>query len=289
VAYIPGTDIDGLVATLGTLRLGAVDSAGVAWFLQSLEGWDSPEIRSEFTDREADHGAWASPVYLGSRPITAGGTIDAPTQPLLEAAMDQLRVAAALSDTTLTVWEAVPKQATVRRSGKPLMQYLTDTKATFSVMVTAADPRRYAATAQSGITSLPSTTGGLTLPISLPLTIGSTTVAGQVDAVNSGDFDTRPVFTITGPVSAPQILGVMPDGSVRYLNYSQDLQTGETLVIDTDAHTAVLSGNVSRRRYLSVPTGWPTIPAGASVSFQFRAAAYNSTATLSVSWRSAWM
>jgi hypothetical protein len=38
--------------------------------LQTLEGWDSPEIRAEFQDREADHGAWASPVYLGSRPIT---------------------------------------------------------------------------------------------------------------------------------------------------------------------------------------------------------------------------
>jgi len=289
VAYTPGTDIDGLQATLGTLRLGAVDSAGVAWFLQSLEGWDSPEIRSEFTDREADHGAWASPVYLGSRPITAGGTIDAPNQALLEDAMDQLRVAAALSDATLTVWEAIPKQATVRRSGKPLMQYLTDTKATYSIMVTAADPRRYGATQQSGTTSLPVTTGGLTLPISLPLTIGSTTVAGQVDAPNGGTFETRPVFTITGPVSAPQILGVAPDGSVRYLNYSQDLASGDVLVIDTDAHTAVLNGSVSRRRYLSVPTGWPSIPASSSVSFQFRAAAYNSTATLAVSWRSAWM
>lgn len=289
MAYIPNTDIDGLQATLGTLRLGAVDASGVAWFLQNVEGWDSPEVRAEFQEREADHGSWASPVYLGSRPITLSGTVEAQSRTALQAAMEQLYVAASLSDTTLTVWESPAKQAVVRRSGKPLVQYVSDRVATYSVMVTAADPRRYGSTLQSGTTGLPSTTGGLVFPATFPITFSATTVSGQINAVNSGTIDTRPVLTITGPVVAPTISGLYPDGSVRQLVYSQDLQTGDTLVIDTDAHSVTLNGAVSRRRFLTISSGWPAIPAGASVAYQFQSGTYNPTAMLTASWRSAWM
>lgn len=286
--YTPGTNLNGLRATLGDVALGTVDAQGVAWTLQILEGWDSPDVRAEFTEREGDHGAWASPVYLGARPITVGGTIIAPSQALLEQAMDQLRVAAGLDDTTLTVWETVAKQATVRRSGKLLMQYLTDTRATFSVLVTAADPRRYGATLKTGSTGLPSVTGGLTLPAAAPWTLSATTVAGQIDAANDGTFESRPVLTLTGPVVAPQVQAQMADGSVKFLNYGQDLVSGDVLVIDTDAHTVTLNGAASRRRFLTVPSGWPTIPAGQVTSFLFRSNVYNATATLTATWRSAW-
>lgn len=287
--YTPGADLDGLQATLGAVALGAVDAQGVAWHLQTLEGWDSPDVRSEFTEREGDHGSWASPVYLGSRPVTLGGTIVAPSQPLLEQAMDQLRAAAGLDDTTLTVWESVPKQATVRRSGKPLMQYVTDVTATYSVMVTAADPRRYGTILQSGSTGLPVTTGGLTLAATMPWTLSATTVAGQIVATNAGTFDTRPVLVLDGPVTAPKILAQLPDGSVQLLTYSQDLASGEQLVIDTDAHTVILNGQASRRRFLTISNGWPTIPAQSTVTFQFRASTYNSSALLTARWRSAWI
>ncbi|MFF7982276.1 hypothetical protein ACFZDK_24630 [Streptomyces sp. NPDC007901] len=287
--YTPGAALDGLQATLGAIALGTVDSNGVAWILQTLEGWDSPDVRAEFTERDGDHGAWASPVYLGARPITLGGTLVAPSRTALEQAMDQLRVAAALTDTVLTVWESTPKQATVRRSGKPIMQYLTDTRATFSVMVTAADPRRYGVDLQSGTIGLPFTTGGLTPPVTPPLVSSATTVSGQVSAVNSGTFDSRPVFTIGGSVIAPQVVVQSPDGTVRFLNYSDTLFTGDQLVIDTDAKTVALNGSTSRRRYLTVPSGWPVIAAGGSTTVLFRASAYDSSAQLTVTWRSAWL
>jgi hypothetical protein len=289
VAYTPGTDNDGRQATLGTLRLGAVDGAGVKWSLQTLEGWDSPEIRAEFQDREADHGSWASPVYLGSRPVTLTGTVEAPDSPSLDIALDQLYAAAALTDTTLTVWEATPKQATVRRSGKVLAQHVTDRTATWSVMVTAADPRRYGTTLQSGTTGLPATTGGLTFPITFPAAFSATTVSGQINAVNSGTLDTRPIITLTGPVVAPTVSALYPDGTVRQLIYSLDLVSGDVLVVDTDAHTVILNGGVSRRRFMTVSGGWPTIPAGSSVNYQFQSSTYNATATLTATWRSAWM
>ncbi|MFJ9628099.1 phage distal tail protein [Streptomyces sp. NPDC101175] len=286
--------LDGLAATLGATALGVVDDSGVEWRLQTLDGWDSPDSRSEFTDREADHGSWASPVYLSSRPITLGGTIVAPSQPLLEAAMEQLRAAAGLTDTLLTVWETTPKQAIVRRSGKPLMQYVTDTRGTYSLMVTAADPRRYSTTLSTGTAGLPSATGGLTFPVTFPVTFSATTVSGAITAVNPGTLETRPVLTLTGPAVAPVVSALYPDGTVRQLLYSLDLAAGDVLVIDTDARTVLLNGSVSRRRFLTVSGGWPTIPAAVNgvptvVTYQFQASAYNATATLTATWRSAWM
>ncbi|MFL4947475.1 phage distal tail protein [Streptomyces sp. MMS24-I31] len=287
--FTAGQDLGGIRADLGSIPLGGVDTAGVAWALQSLEGWDSAEVRSEYTDREADHGAWASPVYLGARPITLTGTVTAPDRATLEDALERLRAAAALTDTTLVVYElTTPKQATVRRSGKPLFAYVTDRIATYSVMVTAADPRRYGTTLQSGTTGLPTTTGGLAFPVTFPITFSATTVSGAINAVNSGTFETRPVLTITGPVTAPSISALYQDGTVKQLIYSLDLASGDVLVIDTDAHTAML-GSVSRRRFLTVPSGWPTIPAGSSVNYQFQSSTYNASAMLTATWRSAWM
>jgi hypothetical protein len=40
---------------------------------------------------------------------------------------------------------------------------------------------------------------------------------------------------------------------------------------------------------MSVPSGWPTIPAASSVNYQFQSSTYNATAMLTATWRSAWM
>ncbi|MFF2522226.1 phage tail family protein [Streptomyces liangshanensis] len=284
--YESGMDLGGLRAELGTLPLGAVDDVGVAWFLQDLQGWDSSESRSEIQQREGDHGAWFTPVYLGERPITLGGTIIAQDRAALEEAMERARVAAGLGDTLLVVREAVPKQALVRRSGRPILQYVTDAIGTFSLLVTAADPRRYAVEEQAASTGLPSTSGGITPPFSLPVTLDATTVSGQITATNPGTFETRPVLRIDGPVAAPRVLALYQDGTVRQLAYSETIAADEFLVIDVDAKSAVLNGTASRRRFLSAQ--WPVIPAQQTVTFMFAADVYTPAALLTVTWRPAW-
>jgi len=290
--YAPGTVLGGMAVSLGGIQFGAVDEYGVAWRVSAedgLQGWDSPEVRADHTARQGDHGSWADPVYLGERPITLAGLIEAPDKALLDASMERLRAAVSLTDTPLVVYETVPKRALVRRSGKPLLSYITDTKAKFSVLVTAADPRRYALNEEDGSTPLPSTTGGLTFPVTVPVAFSAVTAAGEVLATNAGTFETRPAFVIDGPVVSPSVFAQYSNGSVRHLNYSQTLAAGDQLVIDTDAHTAVLNGNASRRRFLAVPSGWPVIPAEQSVLYQFRSDTYNANALLTVRWRPAWM
>lgn len=285
--YIPGTDLGGRRVDLGAIPLGGVDSAGVAWHLQGLEGWDSPDIRSVYSDREADHGAWASPVYLGKRPITLAGMIEAPDLASLDAATDQILAAVSLTDTTLVVYESTPKQSVVRRSGPTLVRPVTSTVAAYSLLVTAADPRRYSTTLQTQSTGLASITGGMSLPITLPLTITAGTASGQITLSNVGTFPTRPIFTIDGPVSDPIITVQYPDSTIRQLSYSDDIALGDELVIDTDAHTALLNGTVSRRKYLSGQ--WPEIPPGATVTVQWNASSYDVTALLTGTCRSAWI
>jgi hypothetical protein len=278
--------------SLGDIMFGAVDADGVAWRVQAedgLQGWDSPEIRAELTQRVGDHGSWADPVLLGERPITLAGLIDAPDPARLDDAMERLRDAVSLTPTPLIVYETTPKRALVRRSAKLLLTYITDTQAKFSALVTAEDPRRYEVDEQTGSTGLPSTTGGLTFPVTFPVAFSAVTVAGEIRADNVGGFETRPVLVIDGPVVAPSVIAQYPDGSVRQLAYSQTLATGDQLVIDTDAHTVRLNGDVSRRRYLAAPAGWPAIPAKGSLLIQFRASTYNANSMLTARWRSAWM
>ncbi|MGY4930307.1 phage distal tail protein [Streptomyces sp. 900116325] len=285
MTYVPGQALGGLMATLGALPLGSVDEQGVAWRLQEMDGWDSPDVRAESQLREADHGAWPSPVYLGERAITLAGSIEAPDLATLDGAIDQLR-ALPLMGTVLTVMETVPKQAVVRRSGRILIKYVTDSVASYSVLVTASDPRLYATTETVIPLRLPTVAGGLTFPITLPLTVDATVVAGDTTVVNAGSIDARPQLQIAGPVSQPLISVTGPDGTSTSLLYAGDIDAGDWLDLDCDAHTAYYNSVASRR---SLTSGtWPVLQPGAS-NLAFRAGAYSASATLTVTYRSAWM
>ncbi|MFJ3793905.1 phage distal tail protein [Kitasatospora sp. NPDC090091] len=287
--YTPGLVL-GRTVTLGTLQLGVVDAAGVAWTVakDGLQGWSGPAVRTQYSDREADHGAWAGPTYLGARVITLAGTVTAPDLPTLDAAGEQLAAAASLTDTTLVVGETIPKQVTVRRSGEVLFVPETDRVARYSVLLTAADPRRYSTTLQSQSAALPSVTGGLTLPITLPITITATTASGTITLTNAGTIATRPTLTITGPtVGGFTIVATRPDGGISQLTYSDTLNAGDSLVIDAANRRVTLNNQVSRRLYLSGT--WPEIPPQSQLALSWSCPSYDPSALLTGTCRSAWL
>lgn len=277
-----------LPVRLGSLELLATDDAGVDWVINDVKGWDSADVRAEVTSRLADHGVWASPVYLDARPLTLSGSIDAPTREGLDTAIDQLSVAVSLTDTTLTVGETIPKQVTVRRSGQILIEREGPYSARYSALVTAADPRRYSTTLQSQSAALPSVTGGLTLPITLPITITATTVSGTITLVNAGTIATRPVLTVRGPtVGGFTIVATLPNGTTTQQTYSDTLNSGDILVMDSSSRQVTLNGSVSRRLYLSGT--WPEIPPQSQVVFNWYSPTYDAAALLTGTVRSAWM
>ncbi|MGW1813275.1 phage distal tail protein, partial [Streptomyces sp. NPDC002125] len=130
-------------------------------------------------------------------------------------------------------------------------------------------------------------TGGITPPVTLPVTLDATTASGQITAVNAGTAATSPVLRIDGPVSMPAVYAQYQDSTVRQLDYAETINAGEFLVIDVDSKQAILNGTASRRRYLSAQ--WPVIPPGEAVTFQFFADTYDPAALLTVTWRSAWL
>ncbi|MFE2324587.1 hypothetical protein ACFXD5_11830 [Streptomyces sp. NPDC059385] len=279
--------IGGTPITLGSLPLSVVDDAGVTWLPTKVKGWSSPAVRAELHPRQSDHGSWASPAYLEARSIAIEGLISAPTTAARDAAIEQLYAAVSLTDTVLVIEETIPKQATVRRSGEVLVEPVNPYSATYSALVTAPDPRRYSTTLQSQSTALPSTTGGLAVPVTLPILISTSTVAGSITLLNSGTIATRPTFTLEGPVTNPTVTVQYPDGTVKALLYSSTLEVGDELVIDTDLHSAVLNGTTSRRLYVSGQ--WPEIPPGIAVKVGWYADSYDANALLTGSVRSAWM
>lgn len=281
--------IGGTPITLGSLQLSVVDDAGVTWLPTDVKGWSSPGVRAELASRQADHGAWASPGYLNARPISIEGLIAAPSTAARDAAVEQLYAAVALTDTVLVVGETIPKQVTVRRSGEVLVDPVNPYSATYSFAVTAADPRRYSTVLQSQMTGLPSVTGGLTLPITVPITISTTSTGGGFTLSNAGTIATRPVFTLLGPAASPVITATRPDGTIYQLAYSQTLGAGDTLVIDTAAHSVILNGSISRRPFISAQPSWPEILPGSSLSVRWTASAYDPAALLTGTARSAWM
>ncbi|MER7507087.1 hypothetical protein ABTX82_01860 [Streptomyces lavendulae] len=277
----------GTPIALGTLQLNAVDDDGVTWLHSDLKGWSSAPARVEFQPRQADHGAWPSPVYLDGRPVTITGKIAAPTTAARDAAIERLIAAVSLTDTTLTVSETIPKQLTLRRSGDLLIEMINPYSVTYSALMTAADPRRYSTTLQTQSTGLPSTTGGLTVPVTLPINLTSSVTGGAFTLINDGSIGTRPVFTIQGPAINPIIACTHPDGSTDQLSYAATLVLGDSLVIDTDAHSVILNGTASRRRYLS--GSWPEIGPVSSLAVQWSAPVYDAAALLTGTCRSAWM
>lgn len=283
----PGTVLGGRQVSLAGLQFGVVDASGVAWRIgaDGLQGWDSAEVRSTLTQREAAHGAWMGPTYLGERVITLAGTIAAPTEVLAAAAVERLLAAAPLDGlATLTVWEPVPKQAQVRQSGKSIVKWETDTTISWSLLLTAPDPRRHSTDLRQVTTGLPATTGGLVLPATTPWTMSAVATSGIITAANEGSITTLPLLQITGPVQEPSITTLYPDGTVTALRYGGTLGSGDVLTLDTAEHTAIVGG-ATRRRYLSGT--WPQIPPGGS-QFLFQSTAYTPAATLTATWRAAW-
>lgn len=273
--------------SLGTLQLSVVDDDGVTWLPTEVKGWSSPGVRAELQPRQADHGSWASPGYLDARPITIAGLIAAPSTAARDNAIEQLYAAVALTDTLLTVGESVPKQTIVRRSGEVLVELVNPYSATYSALVTAPDPRRYSTTLQSASTGLPSTTGGLALPVTLPITITATTVSGTITLSNAGSIATRPTLAVVGPLPSFVIVAARPDGTITQQTYTDPLGAGDVLVIDSAARTVTLNGSVSRRRYLS--GSWLEISPGSSATLSWTSPSYDPSAMLTGSCRSAWM
>jgi hypothetical protein len=150
---------------LGDIPFGQVDSFGVDWAVEKLDGWSgSTKPTSSITQRARRSGGWRSSSYASGRSIAASGKVYAPDARSLQDAFDRLNRAIPVGvDQKLTVsTPAGARWVLVQQSDEILVDTLMPTIGTWSIQVDSTDWRKFGTSLQ-GVTALPSTSGGLVI------------------------------------------------------------------------------------------------------------------------------
>jgi Phage tail protein len=272
-----------------TIPLGSVDGNGVAWVLKGLKGWDGPPAVGQVIQRSADHGGWPSAAYYGPRLMTLSVEAKAPTQALRDQAAEQLVQAVPVSDlATFTYNEPVPKLAYVRQNGSAniTMDKPTLVDVVFSIPLVAPDPRKYATVPFAGTATLPAPViNPLTLPVTLPAGFPGSVPAidSAVTCVNAGTFETRPVITVTGPITGPQVVNAATGQTVTFTGLS--LAATDQLVLYTDSRQSFLNGAFYGA---DTNSAWWTLNQGTTQVY-LAGQNFAGGATITVAYSSAWL
>lgn len=276
--------------TLGDLALYGVEpDTGVEWSVQgpdSSDWWNGGGSTVSARQKPRGHGAWAGDAFLPANHYVISGLVSAPSQSAMRDALDRLHAAASLSDTTLTVVEeSTTRWATVRREDIVLVKNVHPTLARFSVQLLAVDPRKFGSLLTSS-TALPSTTGGLSVPFTVPFTIDAVTVTGQVSLSNPGNIAGPVRLRIDGPVQGPVVTHV---SSGRQLVFASSvvLGAGEWIDVDMERREVLANGQSSRNGWVT-QRGWSSFEPGEN-TWAFTAVAHNAAALLTVSATPSWM
>ncbi len=271
-----------------TIPFGSIDDNGVAWILEKVEGWDGPPTVGQVIQRSADHGGWPAAQYYGPRLLTLTVMASAPTQALRDQAKQQLVQAVPVSDlATFTYDEPVPKQAFVRQNGsaKIGMTFPTLVDVEFKIPLVAPDPRKYSTVPLKQTATLPAPViHPLTLPVTLPIGFPGSTppIDSAVTCVNSGTFETRPVITVTGPITNPSIVNAVTAQAITFTGLS--LAATDQLVISTDARQSYVNGVFTPA---DVTSGWWVLTPG-STQVYLTGENFSGGGSITVAWSSAW-
>jgi hypothetical protein len=283
-AGMPGQDAE-------TVK-GVLDAQGTTWYLTNLEGWaDGPPPRTSLIDRVGEHGSFDGPAYLDVRAITVEGVAVCTSRVATWIARDIID--SICGDPTLGLQTLKITQvgygtwrAQVRRSGATKVKLIAPNTFRWSIVLVAPDPRRYLDVLNTVSVGLPTVgSGGLVFNLVFPLTFGAGVQGGQMALTNTGTINVWPTFTVLGPATAPVITNT--DTGQR-LEFGTNLvvAASQTLVVDTDAKTALLSG-ASRRADLLTAQWFPLPPGTTNIRFT-HTGTYDANALLTATWRDGW-
>jgi hypothetical protein len=271
--------------TLGGLNLITPTTADTQFITSELHGWGSPASTLTPTQKPHSHGAWCGPAYLGPRHITITGWITGNSPDSVADAIDRLIGVCALEETTLEVTEnGRTRWCRVRRTDEVIITRHTPGAVYWSVQSVAPDPRKYD-TPEHGDTLLPVTSGGLTIPLTVPISINSVTQTGQVNLTNTGNIPGPVTVRIDGPVTAPMVTHT-GGGKASVFSTNLVLQPGEWVDIDMQTRQVLANGQASRAGWVT-RRGWCAFEPGPN-TWSFTASTHNPTAKLTVTATSAW-
>lgn len=227
---------------IGDVRLDG-GGGGLALSKGGLRGWyDTPSLKSDIRSREGAHGAWPSRPLYSARTVTFDAAMLLDTRQervdlfhrLNGLANEPVRVRVLdVYDTFVTgLVETLFPSGHVRDAWD------------FQVIVTCADPFRYATALQSVSLVAGARRGGLTYPVTYPISYGGDLgrdAAGVVS--NDGNATAYPVIHVHGDLPGGFTL---TDSRGRSIRYTEDVYASSPVVVDCRARTVTRLGvNVS--------------------------------------------
>jgi len=282
------TATDGRLVAIGDLVLGATDPYGVQWTVKKFDGWPgSPGTTLQLSQRARGHGATTTEPFLPPRIMALEGLIMAPDLAALDDAFDRLNAVVTLDPTAMLVAEASRvRNCMVQRKGEVIPDYLTDKVGSYSILISAADPRKFGDLVSLS-TGLPSSTGGLVYPVTYPVTHTGVSNTGIIQVTNSGNEQAPVWLRIDGPIPAGGWT-VTHVGKKQSLTFATSLAlaAGEFVTVDMDRREVLAQGQSARSGYVT-SRGWFSLDPGVN-EIAFSAANYSSTALLTVSTKPAW-
>lgn len=255
--------------------------------VRGLEGM--PKVRTSNILRPLDHGAFPGNDYLPTRVIEIDVVVEGATDAIFAANMDALGMACATQPVELPLTFQLPGRGNRLVNCRPAAsdvpvdmnhKYRIPMK---TIQFEATDPRIYDVAVQSTNLTVPTVSGGLAFPLAFPLSWGSATGSSQI-LTNAGSFGSRPIVTITGPLTNPKVERVTPTDLFILLNIA--LGVGDVLTIDFQAKTILLGGTASRYFALDPTSTWWELAPGAN---QVQLSATSGSGSASVAFSSAWL
>lgn len=280
-------EIEGLGYALQGLSLNGDDGEGVDWKAFDIEDWDSPPATTGGTfQKELAHGGWITPAFDESHSMRLIGRLQSDDRPAGSRGLKQFvdclpryEVGVLARSMDGEVWHRK-----VRVYGVPKITRPTDKYTTYDVVLSAPDPRKFGG---DGATPyqyqeqafLPSSSGGLQMPFTVPFAIDANVVNGSVVVETLGDAPPLVLIRINGPAVQP----VIRDGEGGVMPLDISLSAGQWLDVDLDAHTIKINGTVNRRNLLR--GAWITPRTGMVLSLD--AAVQDPLTSMTVFWTDA--
>ncbi len=274
---------------IGSLTMGPSTN----YIVHNVQGFGVPNVRVGDTDRPLDHGLFYGRDFISGRTITIDltviGTSDSDAMNNLDALLAAWTPVSSDATTTKPLIVNLAGLADRQLNGRPRrasadVSRMVGNRIPVSLEYVAADPRVYSNALKSATLVLAQSTTGRAYNRAYNYGYGAGSSASQL-LTNAGDFATRPVVTINGPVTNP-FLENTTAGQTLFLSIT--LASGDVLVVDFDARTVILGGTASR--YSAVQSGstfWELAPGSSSI--RFGASVYDPAASAAVQWRDAWL
>lgn len=278
--------LDGWAAATGPSVEG-LDPTGCLWWLDGFEGWNgSGTVRSGLTNRVGQDGVRGRSPLRNGRVISIAGSVVAPDDVALAEAEERfsriLMNGSRRSDLIIDErYRGVAKQAQVELNGESLFVRRGTQEATWSLSLIAPDPVRYSTTLSTQTTSRYVPGGGVTFPITHPITFAPSITSGVVGCNNLGNTETWPRLSLSGPLTNPT---VRLRGGAQ-LGFVIDLLAGQVIDVDTRTRDVYL-GTASQRSKLTIDSKFFSLPVGGS---ELILDAESGGGNLTVQYRSAWI